>query len=320
MIYDCFSFFNELDVLEIRLRTLADVVDKFVLSESRFTHTGRPKPLYYQENAARFKAFANRIIHIVAPDPEDLQDDAQDQGPSWLRENAQRNATVDNLLSRLTDDDILLISDLDEIPSPRAVQAACRLNCPVRFRQKMYYYFANYRNRTSPYWYGTVALPFRDFKNPRTYRHIETGSAFPSARLAAPSASKVRALKRIKVLREGGWHFSYLGGLQMIRQKLAGIVEGGMARSVTDQFIANCLTNGYDIFLRGERYFAEPPEQGFPPALVDFPQLLYPVDDAYLRRTRMARYMASAKRLIRPLAWRILPKSIAQWLSRRINR
>jgi len=68
MIYDCFTFFNELDLLEIRLNVLKDVVDRFVLVEATQTFTGRPKPLYYKENAARFAAFADRIIHVVVDD------------------------------------------------------------------------------------------------------------------------------------------------------------------------------------------------------------------------------------------------------------
>lgn len=244
MVYDCFSFFNELDLLEIRLRTLSDVVDRFVLAESRYTHTGKPKPLHYQANAARFAAFADRIIHVIAPDPDDLRFDANDQRPSWTRENAQRNATIDAIRPILKDDDLLIVSDLDEIPDPEAVRAAGKLACPVRFRQKMYYYFANYRNCTSPYWYGSVALTYRAFKDPRTYANLETGIAFPSARAAAPSASKVRALRKIKVLRNGGWHFSYLGGVSKIREKLDSIVEGGIAGAISDRFIADCLASG----------------------------------------------------------------------------
>ncbi|MGN0854453.1 MAG: hypothetical protein ACI4R9_02905 [Kiritimatiellia bacterium] len=319
MIYDCFSFFNELDLLEIRLRTLDSVVDRFVLSESRFTHTGKPKPLYYRENAARFKAFADRIIHVVAADPEPPRDGPEDEAFSWMRENAQRNATVDAILPRLRDDDLLLVSDLDEIPSPHAVRAARRLGRPVRFRQRMYYYYANYRNCTSPYWYGTVALTFRDFKDARTYRHLETGLAFPSSRRAAPSASKVRALKTIRILHDGGWHFSYLGGLPMIRRKLASIVEGSLAGDVSDAFIADCLAGGYDIFRRGERYFAEPAKRGFPPALADFPQYVFPVDAAYLRRARIPRLLAALKGRVRPIAWRVLPHSLVSWLARMTN-
>ena len=327
MIYDCFSFFNELDLLEIRLRTLSDVVDRFVLAESRYTHTGNPKPLYYQENAARFAAFADRIVHVVAPDPDDLRYDANDQRPSWVRENAQRNATIDAILPQLEDDDLLIVSDLDEIPAPDAVRAARRIGRPVLFRQKMYYYFANCRNCTDPFWYGSVALAFRDFKDPRTYRRIKTDVAFPSTRLAAPSASKVRALRGIHVLRNGGWHFSYLGGVSRIREKLDSIVEGGIAGSISDTFIADCIARGDDIYHRGERYFAERMARGFPAALADFPSLVYPVDAAYLRRVRLSRLLAYGKwllrcsrQLVRPIARLVLPKPAAAWLARAVNR
>ena len=68
MVYDCFSFFNELDLLEIRLNVLKDVVDKFVLVEATRTHTGAEKSLYFKENEARFSAFRDRIVHIVVDD------------------------------------------------------------------------------------------------------------------------------------------------------------------------------------------------------------------------------------------------------------
>ena len=273
MTYDCFSFFNELDLLEIRLRTLSDVVDRFVLAESRYTHTGNPKPLYYQENAARFAAFADRIVHVVAPDPDDLRYDANDQRPSWVRENAQRNATIDAILPQLEDDDLLIVSDLDEIPAPDAVRAARRIGRPVVFRQKMYYHFLNCRNCTSPFWYGSVALTFRDFTDAQTYAHLDTG-----------------------------------------------IADGGLAGRITDEFIADCIANGGDIFRHGERFFAERTTRGFPAALADFPSLVYPVDAAYLRRVRLSRLLAYAKWLIRPLAWRLLPHAVALRLSHWVNR
>lgn len=65
MVYDCFSFFNELDLLEIRLNTLDSIVDKFILVESTLTHTGNQKPLFYAENKSRFKKFNDKIIHII---------------------------------------------------------------------------------------------------------------------------------------------------------------------------------------------------------------------------------------------------------------
>ncbi|HXP48954.1 MAG TPA: hypothetical protein VN922_03315, partial [Bacteroidia bacterium] len=72
MVYDCFTFFNELDILEIRLNVLDKVVDKFVLVEATRTHQGKEKPLYYNENKTRYVAFADRIIHIIIDTfPED---------------------------------------------------------------------------------------------------------------------------------------------------------------------------------------------------------------------------------------------------------
>lgn len=67
-IYDCFTFFNELDLLELRLNELASVVDYFVIAEATHTFTGKPKPLHFKENAARFEAFLPRIIHIIVED------------------------------------------------------------------------------------------------------------------------------------------------------------------------------------------------------------------------------------------------------------
>ena len=64
-VYDCFNFFNELDILDIRLHELNDVVDKFVLIESVETFTGKSKPLFYNDNKERFKKFEDKIIHII---------------------------------------------------------------------------------------------------------------------------------------------------------------------------------------------------------------------------------------------------------------
>ena len=68
MIFDCFSFFNELDILEIRLNVLAPVVDKFVLVEAVRRHSGEPKELYFEKNKQRFAPFLDKIIHVVVDD------------------------------------------------------------------------------------------------------------------------------------------------------------------------------------------------------------------------------------------------------------
>src|SRR4029077_1834400 len=84
MIVDCFTFFNELELLEIRLKELGEVVDKFVLVESTLTFQGKPKPLFFRDNASRFAPFQSKIDHVIVDMPE--TDDP------WVREGFQRNS------------------------------------------------------------------------------------------------------------------------------------------------------------------------------------------------------------------------------------
>jgi beta-1,4-mannosyl-glycoprotein beta-1,4-N-acetylglucosaminyltransferase len=92
MIYDCFTFFNELDLLELRLKTLGDIVDRFVLVESTRTFTNQPKPLNFELNKERFQAYLDRIIYVIVDDNPDGDD-------PWVREQFQRDAVVRGLNS-----------------------------------------------------------------------------------------------------------------------------------------------------------------------------------------------------------------------------
>ncbi|MFH1563854.1 MAG: N-acetylglucosaminyltransferase, partial [Nitrospirota bacterium] len=104
MIIDCFMFFNELDLLEIRLHSLASYVDRFVLVESPITHSGNPKPLFFEENKDKFKDF--NITHLIYLPAE--------RG-IWGREIRQR-AYLLNGIADADPEDMILISDVDEIP------------------------------------------------------------------------------------------------------------------------------------------------------------------------------------------------------------
>src|SRR3954464_1583382 len=92
MIYDCFTFFNELDLLEIRLNELDPVVDKFVLVEATKTHQGKDKPLYFLENKARYEKFLAKIIHVVVNEYPDYEGKS-----AWLLEHHQRNMIIEGL-------------------------------------------------------------------------------------------------------------------------------------------------------------------------------------------------------------------------------
>src|SRR5947208_2297917 len=114
MIYDCFTFFNELDLLEIRLNVLTEIVDRFVLVEAHQTHQGEHKPLYFAENRARFHRYNDKIIHVV------VDGFPPDAVSPWDRENHQRNCIARGLAGARLGDTVL-ISDADEIPRPELI-------------------------------------------------------------------------------------------------------------------------------------------------------------------------------------------------------
>ena len=285
MTYDCFSFFNELDLLEIRLNTLDKVVDKFILAESPLTHTGHPKPLYYAENRGRFAKFNDRIIHVVVDDFPPLPEDMPVREQAWMRENWQRNAIVRGLPQSIKDDDILLISDLDEIPNPDYVQKA--IDNPVgitRLDLKAYCFFINMRNISYPIWNnGTRVLTWRTFNDPITYARAGYSECCIEAVNQGPTATRVRFLKPTSVLKPAGWHFSYLGGVEAIQRKIKSIAHTEFdtdARTSLEN-IRKRLKHGRGFVNSAERFLPEIIDDSFPSAITQdlpkFNDLIAPV-------------------------------------------
>jgi len=226
MIYDCFIFFNELDLLEIRLHELAGVVDRFVLVEANVTHTHQPKPLYYTENRQRFQEFNDRIVPIVVLDMPAT-------ASAWEGEFFQRNCIARGL-DGCKDTDTILFSDVDEIPRAAVVRPYDRL---VVFQQTMSYYFLNFA--TGSPWLGTRALPFGLL---RQLANVQAAKEQPS-RLA---------------VQHGGWHFSYTGGIENIRQKIQAFShqEFNTPYFTNAQHIARAIATGADLFDRPFQMFA----------------------------------------------------------------
>ena len=270
MIYDCFSFFNELDLLEIRLNTLDKVVDKFILAESPLTHTGNPKPLYYAENKERFAKFNDRIVHVVVDDFPAMPDDMPVREKAWTRENWQRNAIVRGLPKDIKDEDILLISDLDEIPSPEYVQKATSNPIGVtRLDLKAYCFFINLHNISHPIWNnGTKVLTWHTFNDPKTYVHSEHGECCVAAVNQGPSATRARFLKPDKIFRPAGWHFSYLGGIEAIQLKIKSIAEFETGKRASSTYIHDKVSSGKSLFNSYERLLPELMDYSFPQYVV----------------------------------------------------
>lgn len=195
MIYDCFTFFNELDLLDIRLHELSNVVDKFVLIESTVTFTNKKKPLYYKENRPLFKEFNDKIIHVIVKDSPNTTN-------PWEIERFQFNAIRRGLKS-MKNNDTILISCVDEIPKAKSVTKwmAKYPELEKVFLQKLYYYFLNYVRADRNYWEGTrmISVPLL-----RKYNDMYD----------------IRKSKANIAVKDGGWHFSYIGGIEMIKAKI----------------------------------------------------------------------------------------------------
>src|SRR6266446_1521151 len=194
MIYDCFTFYNELELLEIRLNVLNEVVDKFVLTENTGTYTNVKKPLYYDENKARFKKFHDKIIHVIVRDSPRVSN-------SWIIEHFLMAATIRGLKSARPYD-LILISNLDEIPNPEKITEYRNLPGKLKaFDQQFFYYFLNFVS-TNTKWFGTKMIKFEDF-------------------LTYPDAYVIRHSPNDIIIPNGGWHFSNMGGIGRIRDKMS---------------------------------------------------------------------------------------------------
>lgn len=260
MIYDCFTFFNELEMLEIRLNVLDDVVDRFVLVEMTKTHSGDDKKLYFKENKERFAKFKDKIIHIIV-------DDCPDTDDPWVRETYQRNCIARGLV-QCCDEDIIIISDLDEIPKPEVIS---RLDCSkdiYQLEQKMYYYFINYLDVGNPLWLlGTKVLSYKNFLNGLDMIDVPYCTYLPECINHGTTASKIRVWRGAARVAEAGWHFSYAGDVDFIINKIKSFShqEFNDDKYLNKRGLIEKIAKGADLFDRkGHAYMAIPLDKSFP--------------------------------------------------------
>ena len=304
MIYDCFSFFNELDVLEIRLNTLCSVVDKFVLVEAPWTHTGRPKPLIFENNKARFAPFLEKIVHIVVTD-DDLPQfpaGATEREIAWIRENVQRNAIVKGL-DGAQPDDVLIISDLDEIPNPEKVLEAAKAPRGItNLNLRNYAFFLNNRNISNPDWAaGPQLLTAAAFRDAATYAKSTFSEYAPECANPLPSATLIRFLPKKRVIKDAGWHFSYMGGVKAIIEKSRSFAHNEFTLAEDDEErIRAALAAGRSPLPGGDRFAAEPLSRGFPSFITGNVPHLKPLTlettEAAYRKTKVLRIWAPLKK------------------------
>jgi len=214
-IFDCFTFFNELDLLELRLNELREHVDFFVLAESSITFQGQKKPLFYAENRDRFAAFGAKIIHVVVEDMPATQN-------AWDREHFQRNA-LRRGLREASHDDIIIIADADEIVSQDSIDILRETTGFTQINMPMYQYYMNLREQHG--WNKVFAYTFDLQDEIPDFNWVRTAQAEAFDKFAG----------RNRKLFNAGWHFTYLGGPEKIREKL-------QAFSHTESWFKHMLT------------------------------------------------------------------------------
>lgn len=318
MIYDCFSFYNELDLLEIRLNVLKDVVDKFVLAEATLTHTGKPKPLYFNENKERFSDFADKIIHIVVDDFPSPPNDYTFRQVSWMRENWQRNALVRGLTGALPDD-FILVSDLDEIPKPESVLKASRRKGVVQFHQWFFNFYLNYLNYVRPFWPGTKALRYSDLMDPKTYHGMKEVEYVDKNVNPVPSLTKIRYRRGDSSIAKAGWHFSYLGGAEAVLEKSKSIahIEYVTADTNTSSAVEKIINAGLDVTGCGYRFFPIQFDSRYPKYLLEnkakYCHLILS-DELYGKASALEKWRSYFCGLIRRGCSRLIPSFLKPFL------
>ena len=223
-IYDCFMYYNEDVILDLRLNSLNKFVDFFVIVESRFNHKGEEKKLNFDIN--KFLNFKDKIRYLILDQlPSNLENIKKDDTNSeqsqkyilngYKRDHFQRNH-IKNGISDANPDDIILISDIDEIPELKNLNFESIKNKLILFNQRMCYYKFNLYQKNYN-WVGTRACKKKNLLSPQWLRDIKPKS-YPFWRLDVLfSANKYIDVFFVK---NGGWHFSYLNTPELINQKL----------------------------------------------------------------------------------------------------
>jgi len=225
-IYDCFTFNNELDILEIRLNELYDVVDRFIIVEALKTHSNRSKELCFHNNLKRFEKFLHKITYLVV--------ESFPYTDSWGIERYQRDYIMKGL-EGCKDNDIIIISDVDEIPRYERIKEYKLEDGLCTFEQDLFYYYLNCK-AIDQVWRWSKILPYSTLKK------------------MSPCEVRYTSGNNIK---NGGWHFSYMGGIDSIIEKIKNTAhqEYNKPEFLDRNEIDKRIFNGEDVFGRTNMKF-----------------------------------------------------------------
>ena len=254
-IYDCFMYFDEDLVLDLRLNILNNNVDKFVIAEATKDHTGKDKKLNF--DIKNFSKFKDKIIYIVIDDlPMNIKSYKKNWPVHHLRDQFQRNS-LSRGYKNANDEDLIMISDIDEIPNPKKIQDFKIKNKYACFIQKNFQSRINLLNISDENWMGTKIIKKKYLKSPQWLRNIKT---------AKPAFWKFYKPRQPQLIYNGGWHFSFLKIPSDISKKIKAYShsEYNKPEFTNEKKIEERIKNRVDIFDRSYQYKKVEVNQTFP--------------------------------------------------------
>ncbi len=243
-IFDCFSYLDEDLLLDLRLNILNEYVDHFVIIEGNKTWQNNSKPLRFEID--KFKNFKNKIIYIPVKNMPDGDN-------PYIRENFQRNAILEGL-NDANDDDLIIISDLDEIPNPKKIEKFKSSMRYAVFKQLHFYYKLNLQSQINPYWFGSRICVKKYLKSPQWLRNLK---------FKKRPFWRIDKIRLNNIIEDGGWHFCNLKEPEQILYKYKNLCETNdpyvFKEKIDEKFlnldeIKKKVKSGEDIIGREENY------------------------------------------------------------------
>jgi beta-1,4-mannosyl-glycoprotein beta-1,4-N-acetylglucosaminyltransferase len=238
-IYDCFQYFNEEHIADLRFNILNEFVNYFVIVESTVNHQGKEKKLQFDIN--KFSKFKKKIRYIIVDDtPQNIR--KPHEGGESLVEQHQRNSLM-KVINKADDNDLIILSDVDEIPNLKKLNLFNSENYAV-FSQKMFMYKINLLNINENNWHGSKICLKKNLKSPQWLRNLKF-KKYPFWRIDKP--------RNIQIIENGGWHFAYLQSAENISKKIKSFAHGEFNKKhlADEEKIKARIEKGEDVFERG---------------------------------------------------------------------
>ena len=238
-IYDCFQYFDEDLIVDLRLNILNEYVDYFVISESTKTHQGKDKKINF--NIKNFPKFKDKIIFIIADYKDKINFDKHTGGESPIEQH-QRNSLIEGI-KNASQDDLIILSDSDEIPDLTKLSKIKKNKKFIAFSQKMFMYKLNLQNLNESNWMGSRITKKKYLKSMQEFRNLKFKN-YPFWRMD----------KYDQQIIYGGWHFSYLQTPKQILNKVKSFSHGEFDKeNFNEKHIEEKILNNEDIFGRGNK-------------------------------------------------------------------